>query len=73
MTKNSRDSEEGGVLNEFVHEYENNVIYKLHNSNIQQKFSKFSFISGEKRSDFEKWDDFYMYSKTRVPKLKEWF
>ena len=46
-----------------MHEYENNVIYKLHNSNIQQKFSKFSFISGEKRSDFEKWNNFYMYSK----------
>ena len=64
--ENSRDSEEDGILNEFMHEYENNVIYKLHNSNIQQKFSKFSFISGEKRSDFEKWNNFYMYSK-KVP------
>ena len=63
--ENSRDSEEDGVLNEFVHEYENNVIYKLHNSNIQQKISKFSFISnnGEKKCHFEKWNNFYMYSK----------
>ena len=71
--ENSRDSEEDGVLNEFAHEYKNNVIYKLHNSNIQQKFSKFSFISnnGEKQYDFQKWDNFYMHSKKDHEKTNE--
>ena len=32
--QNSRDSEEGGVLNEFVHEYENNVIANLNLSRL---------------------------------------
>ena len=60
---NHRDSEKYGILNEFAQEDVNNVIYNLHNGNIQQKFSKFTYVEKKKIYNFVHWDDFYMHSK----------
>ena len=57
-------------INEYVENY-NSTIYRLHNDNIQQKFSKFSYVENNSIHDFKHWNDFYMHSEKNMDKYSK--
>ena len=59
------DPNDPTYINEYVENY-NSAVYRLHNDNIQQKFSKFSYVENNKNiCDFNHWNDFYTYSEKK--------